>query len=201
MRRFFDMESPLMEALSTAADLLILNLLTLMLSLPIFTMGAALTAMNDIVIRIVRGEEGYIVKPFFRAFAANLKKGTLLGLLLMAAAGLLYLNYLAALVTLPGFRVVSIAIAVIVLAFAFYAFALMARYENTLRATLKNAAVLAVGYFPRTLFMVVCAIGLWLVCIHFYRVGVPLLMLFGLSLPCYVNCLLLKDVFHRLDSE
>lgn len=194
------MDSPVMKALSTAADLLVLNLLALVLSLPLITMGAAFTAMNDIVIRIVRDEEGYIVKPFLKAFAANFRKGTLLTLILMALGGLLYLNYLAALAYAPAFRVVSIALAVIVLAIAFYAFALLARYEDSLGNVLKNAVLLAVGYFPRTLIMVVCAVGLWLVCIHFYRVGVPLLLLFGLSLPCYVNDLLMNDVFKKLES-
>ena len=72
---------------------------------------------------------------------------------------------------------------------------------NTLRGTMKNAAMLAVGNFPRTLFMVVCAVGLWLVCIHFYQFGIPILLLFGLSLPCYVNILLLNGVFRKLDGD
>jgi uncharacterized membrane protein YesL len=67
-----------MKALTVAADLLILNLLTLVLSLPLITLGPAVTAMNDIVIHIVRGEEGYTVKPYFQSFKANFKKCGLL---------------------------------------------------------------------------------------------------------------------------
>ena len=190
-----------MKALTIAADLLLLNLLTLVLSLPVFTIGPAVTAMNDIVIRIVRGEEGYTVKPYFQAFAANFKKGLLLSLILVLSAGILYVDYLAAVTFIPPMRVGIIAIAIIILAISFYAFAMQARYENTFRATLKNAAILAVANFPRTLFMVICAVGLWLVCIHFYKFGIPVLLLFGLSLPCYINIMLLNPVFHKLDGD
>ena len=201
MRRLFDMDNPVMKALSVAADLLVLNLLTLLCSLPILTAGAAFTAMSDIVIRLVRQEEGYIVKPFFRSFAGNLKKGSLLGILLLAAAALLYFDYLAALVYIPALRAGIAAIAVIVLAVALYAFPLLARYENTLGGTLKNAATLSVGYFPRTLAMVVCAVGFWVLALRFASFGVPILTMFGLSLPCYVCVLLLNGVFHKLENS
>ena len=201
MRKIFKSDSPIMRALTIAADLLILNLLTMVLCIPIITMGPAVIAMYDIVIHIVRGEEGYTVKPYFQSFKANFKQGMILGLILVAAAGILYLDYLAAQMYIPIMRAPIIAIGVIILAIAFYAFGMLARYENTLRGTMKNAAMLAVGNFPRTLFMVICAVGLWLICIHFYKFGIPILLLFGLSLPCYVNILLLNGVFRKLDGE
>ena len=160
MRKIFRSDSPIMKALTIAADLLILNLLTIVLSLPLITMGPAVTAMNDIVIHIVRGEEGYTVKPYFQSFKANFKQGVLLGLILIFAAAILYVDYLAAVAYIPPMRVGIIAIGIIILAIAFYAFAMLARYENTFGGTLKNAALLAVGNFPRTLFMVVCAVGM-----------------------------------------
>lgn len=190
-----------MRALTIAADLLILNLLTLLLSLPLVTMGPAVTAMNDIVIHIVRGEEGYTVKPYFQSFKANFKHGVLMSLILVISAAVLYVDYLLATALIPIMRVPIIAIGLIILAIAFYAFGMLARYENTFRGTLKNAALLAVGFFPRTLFMVICTVGLWVVCIHFYKIGLPVLLLFGISLPCYVNILLLNGVFRKLDGD
>ena len=200
MRKFFDMESPLMRGLGTAADLLVLNLLTLLCSLPVVTLGAALTAMNDVTTRIVRGEEGYVTRDFFRAFAGNFKKGALLGLLLLLCGAILFVDYLAAAQYAPPLRIGIAAIGVILLAIAFYAFALLARYENTLPATVKNAGRLAVGYFPRTLGMVACTAAFWLLALRFANIGAPLLLMFGLSLPCYVNALLLKAVFDQLES-
>lgn len=200
MRKIFDNDNPVMKALAAAADLLTLNLLTLLCCLPIVTAGAAITAMNDIVIHLVRKEEGYIIKPFFRSFAGNFKKGLLLGLLLLAAAALLYFDYLAALTYAPAFRFGIAAIAVILLAIAMYAFALLARYENTFFRTLKNAAELAVGYFPRTVGMVAFAAAFWVLAMRFPAIGAPLLLLFGLSLPCYVGVLLMNGIFPQIEK-
>ena len=201
MKKLFSLDNPLMKALSIAADLLILNLLTVVMCIPIVTIGPAVTAMNDIVIHMVRGEEGYTIGPFFQSFKANFKKGLLMSLVVVLAAGFLVVDYLAVRAYMPEMKVVIIALSVIVLAVAFYAFGLQARYENTFAATWKNAAILSVGYFPRTLFMVVCAVGLWLVCIHFYQFGIPVLLMFGFSLPCFVNILLLNGVFRKLEGE
>lgn len=200
MRKFFDMDSPVMKALSVTADLLVLNLLTLLCSIPVVTFGAAVTAMHDVTIRIVRGEEGYIFKGFFRAFAGNFKKGTLLGLLLLLCAALLAFDYWAAAAYIPPMRIGIAALAMIVLAAAFYAFALLARYENTFSGTLKNAVTLSIVWFPRTLGMVAFAAVFWLACRYFPAVGAPLLLLFGLALPCYVNALLMKGVFDSLEN-
>ena len=93
------------------------------------------------------------------------------------------------------------AIGILLLALAMYAFALQARYENTIGGTLKNAVSLAIVYFPRTLGIVVFTLAFWLLAIRFYRIGLPVLVLFGLSLPCYVSSLLLRGVFEKLENH
>ena len=63
MKWFFDMDNPVMRTLSMLADVIVLNLLTLLCSLPIVTAGAAITALNDACIRLVRLEDGEITIP------------------------------------------------------------------------------------------------------------------------------------------
>ena len=201
MRRFFDMDNPLWQALSVVTDMVILNLLTLLCCVPVITSGAAFTAMNDVVIRILRQEESGILKNYGSALRQNLKKGICFGLILIAAAGLLYFDYLCALAYAPVFRYGIAALAVLVLALSIYTFALLARYENSLGKTIKNAAMLAIGYFPRTLGMVCFTVMLWLLGIRYYRFGAPILFMFGFSLPCYVSIALMRPVFDRLEKE
>ena len=201
MRWFFDMENPVMRTLSVVADLMVLNLLTIACCLPVVTAGAALTAMNATVIKVVRGEESALVKDYFRAFRENFKKGSAMGLLFLLIFALLCADYLAAQTYIPALCPVVTAIALLVLMLGQYAFAMLARYENTLPRTLKNALLLAVGYFPRTLGMTVFAVGLWLLAIQFLRYGAPTLFLFGLSLPCYVCILLMRGIFAKLENQ
>ena len=68
MGKFFNLDSPLMVFLSKMADLMILNIITLLLCLPIITAGDAMTALYYMTIKIVRGEECYIVRGYFKSF-------------------------------------------------------------------------------------------------------------------------------------
>lgn len=64
MGKFFDIDSPLMQFLNKVADLMLLNLLTLICCIPLITAGAALTAAHYVVLKMRRNEEGYIAKDF-----------------------------------------------------------------------------------------------------------------------------------------
>ena len=66
--KFLSLDSPLMRFLGKMADLMILNLLVIFCSIPIITMGASLTAMHYVALKIVRNEEAYITKDFFKSF-------------------------------------------------------------------------------------------------------------------------------------
>jgi len=199
--RIFDMNNPVMRALGAICDLLVLNVLTVLCCLPVVTVGAALTALDDVMLRLVRQEEDSIVRGYFRALRSNLKKGILLGLIFLFAAVVFYVDYLAAAAYAPPLRAAVIAGALIVGAIALYAFALQARYENPLLTTLKNAASLSVACFPRTLVMLVFTLGFWLACLHFVQIALPVLLMFGLSLPAYVCALLFSGIFNKLEQK
>ena len=46
MGKFFNLDSPLMSGLSKLADLIWLNILAFICSIPIITIGASMTALN-----------------------------------------------------------------------------------------------------------------------------------------------------------
>ena len=61
MSKFFNPDAPFMQGLGKVADLILLNILTVLLSIPIVTAGAAVTALYDAIWRILR-DEGSIYK-------------------------------------------------------------------------------------------------------------------------------------------
>ena len=79
--KFFNLDSPVMQALGKMADLMWLNILTLICCIPVVTAGASLTAMHYMALKIVRNEECYITKGFFKSFKENFKQATLIWLL------------------------------------------------------------------------------------------------------------------------
>ncbi len=79
--KFFSVDSPLMQALNRMADLLWLNVLTVLCCIPIVTVGASLTAMHYMLLKIVRDEETYVTRGFFKSFKNNFRQATVIWLI------------------------------------------------------------------------------------------------------------------------
>ena len=205
--RIFNADSPLMEGLSKITDLVILNLVVLVCCLPVFTAGAALTGMHYVLLKMVRNEEGYIVRSYFKSFRENFLQATGMWLIFLAAGSVFVLDLrltgggAGGGIQLPDlFRYLLIAAGIYLFLIYLYAFPLLARFNNSVPGTLRNAAVLTVASFPRTIGMVVASIAFPLVVILFKPI-LPLLVLLGISGPGYVCALLYSPVFKRLEAN
>lgn len=64
MGSIFNLDSPVMQALGKVADLMWLNVLTMICCIPVITIGPSLTAMHYMALKIVRNEECYITRGF-----------------------------------------------------------------------------------------------------------------------------------------
>ena len=58
--KLFDLDSPLTQALNKVADLLWLNVLTMICCIPVVTAGASLTALHYMALKMARNEECYL---------------------------------------------------------------------------------------------------------------------------------------------
>ena len=75
--KIFNPENPLMRFLTKVFDCIALNVLWVVFSLPIFTIGAASTAVYTTIYHHIRLGEGYFWSSFLRAFKENFKRSTL----------------------------------------------------------------------------------------------------------------------------
>ena len=80
MRFLFDPESQIMQILSRFCDIVILNLVFLLTCIPIFTIGAANTALYDVVFRMDTDREGKLLPTYFHSFRENFRQSTILWL-------------------------------------------------------------------------------------------------------------------------
>ena len=204
MDRFFDANNPVMQFLSRIVDLAILNLMTIACMIPIVTAGAAITAMNNVLIHLVRKDETYVWKMFIKSFRQNLKQGIGLGLLftaIFAVAGieLMMLHSIDA-KSSTMFMIIITVIGICVFGVGIYTFALLSRFENTARGTLFNAVSLALGHFPRTLGMLaICAA--WAAFLWFAHGITLLLILYGLTLPGYLCVKIYDPIFKTMETN
>lgn len=205
--------NPLKESLGTFLrnlwDLMILNWLWMLCSLPVVTIGPATCAMLSVTLKLIRGEPVYAAKDFFRSFRDNFKPALLLGLLatvmLIAACGDLWLA-----LQLEGFYqslylVVGILVATIFLTVFSYVFALQAMFENPLKEQLKNAFKLAFVAPGKTISMWM----IWLFPVLVALILPPdalsrlgfLYIMFGVSGPAYWNSRILRDIFDKVNGS
>lgn len=152
--KFFSVDSPLYRFLNTFWDIVKLNFLWLVFSLPIVTIGASTVAAFSVGLKMSDNAEGYIFKAFWEAFKRNWKQGVIIGLLNMLIAYAIYLDFqlFEAVEGNPIYFLIMgfLAVAVMISGFM-YAYALVARYENTIINTLKNSASIYTRYIGRSL--------------------------------------------------
>jgi uncharacterized membrane protein YesL len=204
MDRFFDANNPLMQFLSRLVDLAVLNLMTIACMIPVVTAGAAITAMNNVLIHIVRKDETYVWKMFLTSFRQNLKQGVGLGLLftaIFAFAGLeLVMLHSVDAKAATLFMIIITVISLCVVAIGMYTFALLSRFENTMRGTLVNAVSLALGYIPRTLVMLLI-LAAWAALLWLLQGIFLLVLLYGLTIPGYLCTRIYDPIFRSLEAN
>lgn len=204
MGRIFGLESPFMNFLNRVADLIWLNILTMICCIPVVTIGASLTAMNYVLLKMAKNEEGYITKAFFKSFKQNFKQATLILLIQLVIYGILVGDlfiFRYASMDFPGWlQIAVIAVGILVTFATIYLFPLLARYDNTIKATYKNSFLMGVLSLPRTLLMMLC----WLIPVivfFFANPILPLVFLLGISGPGYLNALLYRKNFERFEEK
>ncbi len=202
--RIFDLDGPLMSILNKIADLMILNILAIICCLPIFTAGAAFTALHYVCLKIVRNEEGYIAKSFFKAFKENFKQATIIWMVLLVAILLLVADFWLIkefeLELGYWFRVVLGAVFVLVIFTATFVFAALARFSNTTLQTLKNAFAMSVLQFPKTILMIILYI-IPIVAGAFFYQAIPFVLMFGISVPVWLSAMLYNKFFKGLEEK
>ena len=200
----FEEGSALQRFLGKTADLMILNLVTLLMCIPVITAGAALTGMHYVLLKMVRGEEGYIVRSFFRSFKRNLRQATILWAFFLVLWYLILSNLMLLirgresepLWILWGLLLTALLTVILMI----YTFAILSRFDNTVLQTLANAVMLTFGELPRSFEMLLItliplAAGLRV------TVFLPLLLLFGLSVPGYACAMVYEPVFAKIEKK
>ncbi len=202
MRFLFDPDSMVMAFIRRFADLAVLNLVFLLTCIPVFTIGAAVTALYDVVFRMDTDREGKLLPSYFQAFFGNFKQGTLLflGFFLFGAATCMNIQRFSELPGGLGFGLFLLAMLILVVLTmtAGILFPLLSRFHSGTVQTLRNALLLALGYLPRSLAVLTLNCFPWvLMLVNFYAFSrmLPLWLFFYFAAAAYINSRLLNKVF------
>ena len=171
----------------------------------IVTAGGAMTAMNHVLLHLLRKDETYVTRMFWTSFKENFRQGIPEGLLVVATAIVTAVDMWALhgseSKTATLMMIVITIIAMFLAATFVYMFALQSRYENTVRGTIVNAFKLAVGNLPKTAGMIAIWLVWVLILVYLNKAAPAFFMIYGLSLPGYLCAMLYNGVFYNLETE
>lgn len=191
-------DNPFFNVMGNIGDWMLLNVLFVLTSVPIITIGMSLTSMYKVALRRTRGESVYLAKEYFQACRQEWKQSTKLWVIFFLTGMLLLFDVLYG-QNLKFYLNVAIGVLVVFWGFSFsYAFPLQARFENTVGNTLKNTLYLALHNLPYTvLFMLLNAIPV--ICIiagSFWTMMImPIYLVLGFSLTAKINSIFLERIF------
>lgn len=208
MSSFFNMDSPIMRFLSRVCDLMILNLLCILCCIPVITAGASVTALYSVTLKMVKGEESYIFKGFFKAFKENFKQSTIIWLIMVLAGILLFTDYRAASFLSESvgdiFRILIGALFLIFFMVFTYIFPYTARFENTLKNMFKNSLLISILNLPWTILLIVYPTALLF--ITFLTpvtivYGSMIWIVIGFATVAYLNSIIFRKVFLKYEPQ
>ncbi len=209
MNKLFNVESKFVQFLAMLGNLVILNLLWLITSLPIITIGASTTAMYSVAFKYADNTDDAVIKPFFKAFASNFKQSTLIWIPMCLLTVLLFIDgyYLIShgnssstpLLWIPFFVLL-----VVLLVANAHIFPQIARFEVNTRTALHNTLLMSLLH----LFQTVGIIGLnllpWvlmLVIPEIFALTGIFWFMFGASAIAYFNAKVLLKMYKKHEPE
>ncbi len=202
MSGFFSVDGGLYRFLAKFWDLVKLNFMWLLFSLPVVTIGASTVAAYSVAMKMVDDEEGYVARSFVSAFKANIKQGMIMGLIFLAATYAIYLDYEINRVSEEGSIILIVIGIVSVFAYVaamLYSFPLLARYENSIVATIQNSMEISRRYFGRTL-LIVGMLVIEYIIFHFNTVLLCFGFLFGVSFAIFTVAAFAKRIFQEIEK-
>ena len=187
------------KVLNRIADLVGLNLLAIHFCIPIITIGASITAVYGCIFRIQEKREGYLTKDFWKLFKECFRSSTIIYLVGVAVVAMLYLDYqiFATDSRLDILQVLVVAGGILVAEIFTYAFPMESYFENSLKATVKNALLLGISNIPYTLLMLgINVFPFFLVARIPVTFGIWFLI--GISGVAWINSFFLKKIFSKV---
>lgn len=192
----FKLNSPISRFLELVFDLALLNILFLITSIPIFTIGAGVKGMYKVTLAMVKDEEGPIFKYYLKGFKESFMRSTFVWIMFLIFGCVLmtdayyYVNGYITNFKIPMLIFLCLALCIGMMLLD-WTFVILAKFKVSKNLLLKNALLFTIRYLPFNLLFSILTI-LWV----FIIISLPYLwfmvILIGFSVPIYM-----KSIFYR----
>lgn len=150
LERIFNYDNVVFRTIGKIGYIWYLNILWVIFSLPVFTIGASTTALLYSCMKL-RKDEGYCTQNFWKSFKENFKQSTIIFIVFVIAGVLLALSLIFWNQTGgtmgKTFKIITLAVMVLYCLDLLYVFAVQARFVNKVKRTIQYAFILSVKNF------------------------------------------------------
>ena len=183
MGNMLNLDSGFSKFMNRVSDLFLLNILWIVCSIPIITIGASTTALYSVDLNLLSEDEGHITKSFFKAFKEHFKKSIVLciNLVFWLKCGL-SIAYIA----LPF---IFFAILVFLLVSP-YIFPVLSKSNSSILSTIKYCFFISIKALPYSLLITLFGLSVLFATFYF-----PIVFLFMILLGVAVHSYMVSRIF------
>ena len=184
--------------LSKMVDAAILSIIWIVCSLPVFTIGASSTALYYAVHKSLARSRGYLWRSFWDGFKSNFKQATLswliqLVIMVVFALDIMIMRSVADQSSVYALLMyIFYVLMALMIVWFYYTIAYQARFENTLRNSLKNAGAIAFLNLPWSLLIL-----LIFVLTIFVIILIPIFIFFIPAVQFLIYDVILERIFRK----
>lgn len=206
MENLFRYDSKFWEILEEISDIVILNFLFIIFSIPIITIGASSSALYTVSLKKTNEENISVFKEFMRSFKSNFKISTLAWIFTIILASMLFLDfYISNLISIKFIglvlKFISTLVSILLIFNITYLFPMISKFDNKLKNTIINSTIISIQYLPYTIIMSILNV-LWIVllCLLFnsYHYILFFYIIIGFGIVSYINSIFLNKIFLKL---
>lgn len=192
-------DSKALKIVKTARNIVLVNCLWLLFSIPVITIGAATCAVFYLNFKLLENEDAPLWENFIKGFKSSFVQGTVMLVFTALIGGCLFFIWSTALnsdsfIMKAGAFICSL----LFIMFYIYTFPLIARYNNSFKNIFKNSAGMSFTYMWKTIIIVLLAAFFYVILYwNFWTLVVGGVFIPGLFM--YIMSRIVKTMFVQME--
>ena len=195
--------------MSRVFDILFMNIVFVIMCIPIVTIGANITAAYYVAMKMVRKEDGYLLRNYWESFKLNFKQATSIWLIIVFVGVILGIDIVFFYRQGPGIWYIGFYVSLIFLFLyvmcTIYVFPILSRFENTVKVTIINTFKMMLIHLKWTLLLVIIiglpAVACLLVKPQFGVLYFLIMLVCGSFLTIYLSAMIFNHIFSKYMVE
>ena len=163
MGNLFNMENAFFRFMGKLFDVVALNLVFIIVCIPLVTIGPAISALYYASVKSIRRDRSYPIKEFFKALKRDFKQSFIVGLILVLAAAIIYVDirfvvdYIKN--NFTAMRYVYLVIGLVISFISVYIFPLISRFSLKISGLFRLSFYLAIRHLLTTIVSIILLFG------------------------------------------